>query len=65
MVIAKHMSSATGLTDTKARGNAPVRRLLAHELTYWFVVLLSAALLLWGWALAIENVIKGTTVKLG
>jgi hypothetical protein len=29
---------------------------------YWVVVIGSTALLLWGWSLAIKNLIAGTTV---
>ncbi|HLK70968.1 MAG TPA: hypothetical protein VKT19_03380 [Steroidobacteraceae bacterium] len=29
---------------------------------YWFVVIASSLLLLWGWAIAVKNLINGTTV---
>jgi len=29
---------------------------------YWVVVILSSALLLWGWSVAVRNLIHGTTV---
>ena len=35
---------------------------MKSKATYWVVVIASSALLLWGWSLAIENLIKGTTV---
>lgn len=64
MVMAKQMDSATVQSAARAPGSA-MKRLLAHDVTYWLVVLVSAAVLLWGWALALESVIKGTTVQLG
>jgi len=32
---------------------------------YWFVVIASSALLLSGWAVALKNIIRGTTVDTG
>jgi len=29
---------------------------------YWFVVIASSLLLLWGWAIAVKNLVNGTTV---
>lgn len=49
---------------------APVRedgqsRVTKSNLAYWVVVIGASLLLLWGWALAIKNIIHGTTVILG
>jgi hypothetical protein len=32
---------------------------------YWFVVVASSLLLLWGWSIAVRNLINGTTVVSG
>jgi hypothetical protein len=29
---------------------------------YWFVVIASALLLLWGWSVALKNLVNGTSV---
>ncbi|HTT06017.1 MAG TPA: hypothetical protein VMF64_12070 [Steroidobacteraceae bacterium] len=29
---------------------------------YWFVVIASSLLLLWGWSVALKNLVNGTTV---
>lgn len=35
---------------------------MKSKAVYWVVVIVSTALLLWGWSIAIENLIRGTTV---
>lgn len=36
--------------------------ILTSKAFYWVVVIASSVLLLWGWSLAIKNLIQGTTV---
>jgi hypothetical protein len=35
---------------------------MKSKAVYWLVVILSSALLLWGWSIAVQNLINGTTV---
>ena len=35
---------------------------MKSKAVYWLVVILSSALLLWGWSIAVRNLIAGTTV---
>jgi hypothetical protein len=49
---------------SKAKAH-PRARPMSSNLAYWIVLLGAAALLLWGWAVAIQNIVAGTTVKLG
>jgi len=35
---------------------------MKSKAVYWLVVILSSALLLWGWSVAVHNLINGTTV---
>ncbi len=39
--------------------------MLKSKAFYWFVVISSSCLLLWGWADALKNIIRGTTVDTG
>lgn len=36
--------------------------MLKNKGFYWLVVIASSLLLLWGWAVALKNLINGTTV---
>jgi len=35
---------------------------LKSNVAYWLIVCLASCLLLWGWAVAVKNLIHGTTV---
>lgn len=39
--------------------------MLKSKAFYWFVVIASTCLLLWGWAVALKNILRGTTVDTG
>lgn len=39
--------------------------MLKSKAFYWFVVIVSTCILLWGWAIALKNLIRGTTVDTG
>ncbi len=42
-----------------------VQNAIRAKAFYWFVVIASACLLLAGWAIALKNIIRGTTVDTG
>jgi len=35
---------------------------MKSKAAYWLIVIASSILLLWGWSLAVKNLIQGTTV---